>query len=59
MLDFFAIRVAHDSTGYHFEYYATIEDYEDGYGYPVDTLNGEVRERVLLDILDGKYAVRD
>ena len=53
---FYAVRVGDDSTGPHLEYYETEEDYGNGMGYPVDELEAQTREYVLLDILNGLYA---
>ena len=54
--DFYDVRVATDSTGPHLEYYLTKEDLEAGFGYPIDELEPEARERILLDVRNGKYA---
>jgi len=53
------VRVGKDSTGSHLEYYLTKEDFEKGIGYPVDELEDEIREQVLLDIRNGKYAGKE
>jgi len=43
--DFYDVRIANDLTGPHLEYYATKADFENGFGYPVDELEPEIRER--------------
>ena len=55
MNKFYAIRVGHDSTGSHLEYYINETDYNNGIGYPVNELDDELREQILLDVLNGKY----
>ena len=56
MKTFYTVLVAHDSTGPHFEYYETEQDFEIGLGYPVEELEPIQREKILFEIRNGFYA---
>jgi hypothetical protein len=56
-MNVFDVRVAWDNTGPHLEYYETEEDFENGFGYPVNEIEDlKEREKLLFDIRNGKFA---
>lgn len=53
-LKVFCVRVGHDSTGPHLEYYGSARDFAKGIGYPVDELPDDDREALLLALVEGR-----